>query len=134
MIQQLVDYVEKHTVPIREDASGRIDRGVDVFFFTVKVVGDPVADDLSKLIRNAKQGEFCDLDLLDINEHSFLEIGGWIGSQELALRLMGLGKHLDLWNVITPKILFKWLSEEMQTQMAGLGFVSTTPTTWRLAC
>ena len=132
MIQEVVEFVEKHTVPVQEDASGRCDKGVDVFFFTVKIVGDPVADDLSRLLQNAKQGEFCELDLLDIKEHNYLEIGGWIGDQGLALRLMGLGKHLNLWNVITPKI-FKNLSEDQQRHMAGMGFVSTTPTTLRLA-
>jgi hypothetical protein len=55
---------------------------------------------------------------------SYITIGGWIGSQELALRLMALGELHQLWRVITPARL--GITGVAGDQLAGQGLVNTT--------
>jgi hypothetical protein len=52
---------------------------------------------------------------------SYIEIGGELGSQDLALRLIGLGALVELWPVITPKIM--GLTGKDAQDLAGSGFV-----------
>jgi len=42
-------------------------------------------------------------ELLDGNEHSYIELGGLLGSQEAALLLIGLGHLLGLWKALEPQ-------------------------------
>lgn len=42
------------------------------------------------------EGEFNQCNPLDGKEHSYIELGGWIGDQGLALRMMALGFHLKV--------------------------------------
>lgn len=99
----------------------------DLVFFKVAQTNivSTDAETLRQLVQNNKQGEFGDLDLFDGNEHSYIEIGGWFGDQGMALRLMGLGVLLGLWDIMTPRMLP--IPEEMVQQMAGLGMVSVIP-------
>ena len=51
-------------------------------------------------------GEFTNLTKSDWEGGpSYITIGGWIGSQELALRLLALGQAHEIWRVITPERL-----------------------------
>jgi hypothetical protein len=108
----LVEFVKKHT---RRSACkcGRCidaDMGqehdpkthtVDVGFFSVSAVDDPSVEELRRLIQEWP-GQFgVKIDLLDELPHRMEDIGGWIGSQEIALQLMGLGQLLGLWIVFT---------------------------------
>lgn len=52
---------------------------------------------------------------------SYIELGGILGSQDLALRVMALGKHLGLWDVITPATFH--IDGPQADQMAGMGYV-----------
>lgn len=53
---------------------------------------------------------------------SYIAIGSVItGDQGLALRLMALGKVLDLWKVITPITL--GIPESRAAEIAGLGYI-----------
>ena len=52
---------------------------------------------------------------------SYITIGGWIGSQELALRLLALGQVHQLWKVITPAIFH--LTGQEADVAAGNGMV-----------
>jgi hypothetical protein len=52
---------------------------------------------------------------------SYITIGGWIGSQELALRLLALGETHELWRVITPERL--GITGADAERMAGNGLV-----------
>lgn len=65
---------------------------------------------------------------LDGKEHNYLEIGANIGDQGVGLMIMGLGKVLGLWNLLTPKtVLPKALWEnddDLVRQMAGMGMVT----------
>ncbi len=96
---------------------------VDLVFFKVAAKGNPDKDTLIKLIRENKRGDFCDVDVLDGKEHNYLELGGWIGSQGLAMMLMGLGSILGIWILLSPR-LFHGISEDMQIRMAQRGLLS----------
>ena len=97
----------------------------DMVFFEVCGKDDPSADALRELITNSRQGEFGDLDPWDGKEHSYTEVGGWIGDQGLALMLMGLGHVLGIWKIMTPKLL--GLPDNLVMQMAGQGMVTIMP-------
>lgn len=96
---------------------------VDLVFF--KVANDPNnpadAETLRTLIKEHR-GEFNDVDLFDGNKHNYMEVGGWIGDQGLALQLMGLGAILGLWKLITPMSL--GITGDNAMQMAGMGMLS----------
>lgn len=119
----LAEFVIHHTNP----ASGADPsvRSANVVFFHVILVGDPKASKLTELIQSYP-GEFCQCNPLDGAEHNFLELGGWIGDQGLALRLMGLGRVLDLWTLITPFTLGLAEPHEITAAraLAGAGLLS----------
>lgn len=94
----------------------------DVVFFQVSSQGaEP--ERLRSLVAAAHKGHYGDVDCLDGQEHSYLELGGWIGDQGLALKLMGLGSVLGLWQLLTPKML-PGLSPELEMHMAQSGMVT----------
>lgn len=108
--------------PEQKQPSGHI---ADLVFFSVSARDGADAEKLKKLISDNKQGSHCDADLLDGKEHSYLEVGGWIGDQGLALMLMGLGAVLGIWKLLTPKtVLGESVPKELEMQMAGHGFVA----------
>ena len=71
-------------------------------------------------------GEFGDISPERFcNGPSYIEIGAWIGSQDLALRLMALGELFKIWDVITPAGL--GMTGPEANQMAGMGLVMVGP-------
>jgi len=94
----------------------------DVYFFKVAAADGASRDALLSAIKTHK-GEFCECDPLDGKEHSYIELGGWIGDQGLALTLMGLGAVLGFWELLTPKML-PGLDKGLMDLMAGQGMVS----------
>lgn len=94
----------------------------DVYFFQVAAASGADADTLRRLVDEHK-GESCECNPLDRCEHSYIELGGWIGDQGLALMLMGLGAVLGLWRMLTPKML-PGLDKDLMDMMAGRGMVS----------
>ena len=99
---------------------------VDLIFFEVSAKGEPDTDELRRLITESRQGEFCELDPWDGKEHSYIEVGAWIGDQGLAMMLMGLGAVLELWPLMTPRML-PGLPDALVQQMAERGMVSIMP-------
>ncbi len=96
----------------------------DVVFF--KVTPKPGIDtqELAKKIAE-HDGEFCNCNPLDGKEHGYIELGGWIGDQGLALTLMGLGECLGLWKLLTPRtVLGKDIPEALVQKMVGAGFIT----------
>jgi hypothetical protein len=99
----------------------------DVVFFDVSQ-HDANADELRTLIVDSKEGEFgMTVNPFDGNEHNYMELGGWIGDQGLALMLMGIGKILGLWSLLTPKML-PGIPDDLVMQMAGMGMISIQAT------
>ena len=133
-LNALDQYVTAHTERgmcrcgrcVDADPSGEQPNGhtADMVFFEVSQ-HDADASELRGLIEAARHGEFADLDPLDGQEHSYLEVGAWLGDQGLALTLMGLGELLGLWRVMTPKSM--GFPEDYAMQMASAGMVSIMP-------
>lgn len=97
--------------------------GADVVFFGVKSANGATADELREAMAGHK-GEFCDMNPLDGKEHSYIELGAWVGDQGLALSLIGLGAQLELWKLLTPKTMFGDIVDaDLEKQMAGMGYV-----------
>ena len=96
---------------------------VDMVFFELIGVNNPDSDKLTQLIKE-HVGSFNEVDLFDGKEHGYIEIGGWIGDQGLALMLMGLGVRLGLWSLLSPKMLGLDSSDELSKKMVGLGYLS----------
>lgn len=95
----------------------------DLIFFKVALKNGTDAETLRTLIQQ-QQGEFCEVNPLDGKEHNYLELGGWVGDQDTALQLMGLGSLLGLWDLLTPKTMLPGVPDEMANQMAGMGMVA----------
>lgn len=69
-------------------------------------------------------GEFLECDPLDGGSHSYQEFGGWIGSQALAIRYMGLGVILGIFKNLSPRaVLGNTVPEELLQQAAVTGFL-----------
>ena len=99
---------------------------VDLVFFEVSATNDPDAEQLRELITESRQGSFGELNPFDGAEHSYIEVGAWVGDQGLALMLMGLGVLLNLWSVMTPKML-PGLEDKMVMELAERGMVAIMP-------
>jgi hypothetical protein len=68
-------------------------------------------------------------DPLDGEEHNYLELGGWIGDQGLALQYMGLGVLLGVFKLLSPRtMLGDLITEEMGREMVGTGMLSIQST------
>ena len=93
----------------------------DLVFFKVAKDGEPELAEFKRL--SAKEGAFADCDPFDGKEHNFMEIGGWIGSQGLALQYMGLGALLGAFELLTPKTILGFEGEEAM-RLAGLGLLA----------
>ena len=80
---------------------------------------------LRKLVQDNVKGAHCDVNIFDGEEHSYLELGGWIGDQGFALMLMGLGTLLGLWKLLTPRTMLPaGMPEDLIMEMAGSGMVA----------
>ena len=138
-MSSLIDYVLMHAVrgecqcgrcfdnsgtPQNNQPNGHT---ADLCFFKMAAANNPSKDELTVLIKSHR-GNYNEVDLFDGKEHSYIEIGGWIGDQGLALMLMGLGEILGIWRLMTPKTIFKNFPEDMQMEMAGNGYVTVMAT------
>jgi len=145
-MQELREYVAAHTsrtacrcgkcftsgpdkLPGQESewAVGAFHHTADMVFFEVSTVDNPSPDVLRRLVgENIDNGEFgTRLDMLDNLEHSYIEVGHWIGDQGIAMQLMGLGWLLGLWQVMTPKLI--GAPQDLAIPMAEAGYLSLIP-------
>ena len=132
MNDELIKYIDSHVERGDCQCGKCIDASVnpkqpnghtaDLVFFKVKTKSNPDKEVLKKLI-SEHAGSFNSCDLLDGKEHSYIEIGGWIGDQGEALMLMGLGELVGLWKLLTPN-LFGELPRDLVMQMAESGLVT----------
>lgn len=88
----------------------------DLIFFKVKNTNGTTKEEFEKIAKREYPHWF------DGKEHNYLEIGGDVGDQGLALMTMGLGELLGVWTLFTPNLLP--ISEELKKQMAGMGMIS----------
>lgn len=102
----------------------------DVQFFKVVLKNGSLTDadkeimkkDFIQLIKNHR-GVYKDINLFSGDEYNFVEIGGWIGDQSLALMLMGMGELLGIWKVTTPDRIAHEYSEDTRRMLAEAGFI-----------
>lgn len=132
-MRDLLEFIQKHAVRGECMCGKCIDGGTkqpeghtaDLIFFKVAAVNEPKAEELKQLVQINREGEFNGVNLFDGKEHGYIELGGWIGDQGMALVLMGLGNVLGLWKLLTPHtILGKDCPEDLAMKMAGQGYVT----------
>lgn len=136
-MKSLIDYVLAHTergacqcgkcfdAPINPELEQPQGHTVNLTFFEVAVKNSPDADKLRELILANKKGSWAEVNPLDGKEHNYIELGAWIGDQGLAIMLMGLGKLLGLWELITPDIMLgEDAPEDLKQSMAQAGMVT----------
>lgn len=125
-ISLLANAVNQNTICYPADS----EQGISVHFFRVDQTeaSTLTGEELADLIRAAEKGEFMDEPVDRLAQGpSYIELGGWIGSQQIALQLLGLGTILKIWQVITPKTLS--IEGKQADDMAGNGFVMLAPVT-----
>lgn len=103
---------------------------VDVHFFRVGFTDEAADKDRFLTLLAAAlngPGEFVEVDAKRLAQGpSYIELGAWIGSQDLALRLMALGERHELWTVVTPEKL-GITDPKVAAERAGLGLVMISP-------
>lgn len=133
-MSNLIDYILKHTNCSSDqfkacpEISGTENPAVNVFFFNVSI-DESTSEDFIRLT-NEHKGAFADVNPFDGEEHGYIELGGWIGDQGLALRYMAIGKQLGLWKIIHPGMILDVndpQQKELANEMAGAGMVSILP-------
>lgn len=92
--------------------------GVNLTFFRVGVRGGLTAEEFKKTV----EAEFPHF--FNGQEHSYLQVGGDIGDQGMALTLIGMGHQLGVWKALSPDTLLPSLPEAIKKQMAGSGMVA----------
>jgi hypothetical protein len=130
MPNELFDYVLRHTV--RGDCQcghccdviGVADpkgHTIDMVFFKVAPVNGPTLEEFT-LLTAKHDGHWGDVDPFDGKEHSYLELGGWIGDQGIAMQYMALGASLGAFDLLTPRKM--GFDVIMSLQMAGMGLLT----------
>ena len=139
-MSELIDFVKKHAVrgacmcgqcidaPSNPEKHQPIGHTSDVHFFKVALRNvdadkEELKNELIDILKS-HEGEFNVVDLFDGKEHGYMEIGGWVGDQGLALTLMGLGELLGVWELMTPERLMPFLPYDIQKKMAGMGMIT----------
>jgi hypothetical protein len=120
-VSKLVEYIRQYALMGARDLNGG---GTDMYFFNVKAAPGADAVKLAELIR-AHKGAHVEVDVFDAKEHGYIEIGAWLGSQEDALALMGLGVELELWKLLSPRTMVsRKVPADLEDRMVGMGLLS----------
>jgi len=101
----------------------------DVHFVLVAPTeGLPDREEFARVLREAAgPGDFTTLSTEDLAKGpSYIALGGWLGSQDLALMLIGAAELVGYAKAITPEVL--GITGEMADQLAGQGMVFLGPT------
>jgi hypothetical protein len=129
----LAQYVIKHTergeckcgwcsdVGSKPDPCGA--HTADLIFFKAAIRDNPRREEFESLTRK-HVGTFAELDPFDGKEHSYIELGGWLGDQGLALRYMALGYLLGIFQLLTPRSVLPGLNADLVMKLAMSGGVA----------
>lgn len=97
---------------------------INMVFFKVGLNGKPSAEDFIALSKIHK-GVFGDVDVFDGKEHGFVELGGWLGSQGLAINYMALGVMLGVFDLFSPfTVMGADVPQDLANQLAQSGFLT----------
>ena len=134
-MDDLREYVAEHTVRgecncgrcvDRSDAPDPTGHTVDMVFFKVAVKGSPDTEEFKRLSKSLT-GDFTDCDPFDGHEHNFMELGGWIGDQGLAMQYMALGVLLGIFKLLSPKTMLG-MDGELAVGLASNGLLAVMAT------
>jgi hypothetical protein len=123
-MDKLIQYIADHTERGECQCGQCADKGperpapahsVDVHFYWVSAKDNPTKEELLPLLK-----EYPDQERL-AGGPSYVEMGGMLGSQDLALRLIGLGALVGVWEAITPERL--GITGAAAQKAAGYGYV-----------
>jgi len=130
-MNELINYVMMHTQRGECQCGQCSDKGdkpdptghtVDMVFFKVAPANGPTLEEFTAHTKAAKQGYWCEVDPFDGKEHSYLELGAWIGDQGIAMLYMALGTSLGAFSLLSPALL--GIGGTQALQMAGMGLLS----------
>ena len=76
----------------------------------------------AKVFKSAVEKEYPHW--LDGKEHNYIQIGGELDDQGVALMTIGLGHLLGVWEVFTPETIVPFLDDIIKQQMAARGMIS----------
>jgi hypothetical protein len=102
----------------------------NVHFVEIAPTADfPTREELITMVRSALgEGEWASMSAEDLaGGPSYIALGGWLGSQDLALMLIGAVELAGVAKAVTPAVL--GIEGEMANSMAGNGFVMLGPST-----
>ena len=91
---------------------------VNLTFFEMSLKGQPDPKAFKSLVEKALPN------LLDGEEHNYLQLGAEVGDQGRAICLIGLGHLLGLWKALSPDTIMPFLDQATKQTMAGQGFLS----------
>ena len=100
-MSNLTTYLQSNIVQVLADDAQDEAPIADMIFFRIKAKPEANAEEFKKALAE-HQGVFCSCNLFDKEEHNYMELGGWVGDQTMALGMMGLGSLLGLWKLLTP--------------------------------
>lgn len=122
-MKQLINYIRENSETLTRH-SGK-DGAVDVGFFEVVAKKGADAQTLKDLVAQNRTGAFNSVDPFDGYEHGYMELGGWIGDQRLALTFMGLSAALGITDVLSPKtMLGNDLPSDLEDMLLGEGLLT----------
>lgn len=102
---ELLLYVLNHLDPAEEGEEGVI----DMVLLQAKPLGQPTIEEFKPLLLQAIEEGEHQFDPFDSEEHSYQEFsasfGGGDSASILALLVMALGSHLDMWRISSPKTM-----------------------------
>ena len=90
---------------------------IDLSFFKVATKDNPDKDEMLNLVKK----EFPNW--LNGTEHGYLEVGGDMGDQGIALMTIGLGHLLGIWTCLCPETMMPFLPADLKVKMAERGLV-----------
>lgn len=130
----LIDFVRAHTTrgececghcSDRGDKPDQIGHTADMIFFKVALIPDIPTPEVFRAKTAEHEGEFNECNPFDGAEHSFIELGGWIGDQGLAMQYMALGHLIGVFDLLTPKTMLPGLvTDDQAMALAGSGMVA----------
>ena len=137
----LPQYIANHTECIQNDKQLtpiELSKTADLISFKIKITNNPCAKELKELVTDFKgnDGIFTkfntDTKILELfnpfdgEEHSYIELGAWLGHQHLALEFIGLCCLLNIATLLTPDTILppNSIDKSMRLKMAGMGLIT----------
>ena len=98
---------------------------VDMIFFKAALASTHANAEEFMRLSKENEGDYVQVDPFNGKEHSYLELGGWLGDQGIALCYMALGTLLGVFDLYTPRtVLPQGISDVQVMQLAGAGLVT----------